>query len=57
MTTKYIILLGDGMADRPHAGLGGKTCLQAARTPNPTDAMTVTKRITGMKSEFTINQP
>lgn len=31
---KYIILLGDGMADRPHAGLGGKTCLQAARTPN-----------------------
>jgi 2,3-bisphosphoglycerate-independent phosphoglycerate mutase len=31
---KYIILLGDGMADRPHAGLKGKTCLQAARTPN-----------------------
>jgi 2,3-bisphosphoglycerate-independent phosphoglycerate mutase len=31
---KYIILLGDGMADRPHAGLGGKTCLQAAKTPN-----------------------
>ncbi len=31
---KYIILLGDGMADRPHEGLGGKTCLQAARTPN-----------------------
>ncbi|HSB32923.1 MAG TPA: cofactor-independent phosphoglycerate mutase, partial [Nitrospirota bacterium] len=31
---KYIILLGDGMADRPHAELGGKTCLQAARTPN-----------------------
>ena len=31
---KYIILLGDGMADRPHADLGGKTCLQAARTPN-----------------------
>ena len=34
MTMKYIILLGDGMADRPHAGLGGKTCLQAAKTPN-----------------------
>jgi 2,3-bisphosphoglycerate-independent phosphoglycerate mutase len=31
---KYIILLGDGMADRPHADLGGRTCLQAARTPN-----------------------
>lgn len=31
---KYIILLGDGMADRPHADLGGKTCLQAAKTPN-----------------------
>src|SRR5512139_2309476 len=31
---KYIILLGDGMADRPCADLGGKTCLQAARTPN-----------------------
>jgi len=34
MTMKYIILLGDGMADRPHAGLGGMTCLQAAKTPN-----------------------
>jgi 2,3-bisphosphoglycerate-independent phosphoglycerate mutase len=31
---KYIILLGDGMADRPTSSLGGKTCLQAARTPN-----------------------
>jgi 2,3-bisphosphoglycerate-independent phosphoglycerate mutase len=31
---KYIILLGDGMADRPHEELGGRTCLQAARTPN-----------------------
>ncbi len=31
---KYIILLGDGMADLPHADLGGKTCLQAAKTPN-----------------------
>jgi 2,3-bisphosphoglycerate-independent phosphoglycerate mutase len=31
---KYIILLGDGMADRPHAELRGKTCLQAAKTPN-----------------------
>jgi 2,3-bisphosphoglycerate-independent phosphoglycerate mutase len=31
---KYIILLGDGMADRPRKDLGGKTCLQAAKTPN-----------------------
>jgi 2,3-bisphosphoglycerate-independent phosphoglycerate mutase len=31
---KYIILLGDGMADRPRVDLGGKTCLQAAKTPN-----------------------
>ena len=31
---KYIILLGDGMADRPIASLGNKTCLQAAKTPN-----------------------
>jgi len=31
---KYIILLGDGMADRPCAELGGKTCLQVARTPH-----------------------
>jgi 2,3-bisphosphoglycerate-independent phosphoglycerate mutase len=31
---KYIILLGDGMADRPLEELGGKTCLQAAKTPN-----------------------
>jgi 2,3-bisphosphoglycerate-independent phosphoglycerate mutase len=31
---KFIILLGDGMADRPHGALGGKTCLQAANRPN-----------------------
>jgi 2,3-bisphosphoglycerate-independent phosphoglycerate mutase len=31
---KYIIIIGDGMADRPMKELGGKTCLQAARTPN-----------------------
>ena len=31
---KYIILLGDGLADRPRPDLGGQTCLQAARTPN-----------------------
>lgn len=31
---KYIVLVGDGMADRPISELGGKTCLQAARTPN-----------------------
>lgn len=31
---KYIILIGDGMADRPLKSLRGKTCLQKARTPN-----------------------
>ena len=31
---KHIIILGDGMADHPIASLGGKTLLQAARTPN-----------------------
>lgn len=34
MGRKYIVLVGDGMADRPLKGLGGKTCLQVARTPN-----------------------
>jgi 2,3-bisphosphoglycerate-independent phosphoglycerate mutase len=29
-----MVLLGDGMADEPVAALGGKTPLQAARTPN-----------------------
>ncbi len=31
---KYIILVGDGMADRPLKKLGYKTCLQKAHTPN-----------------------
>jgi 2,3-bisphosphoglycerate-independent phosphoglycerate mutase len=31
---KYIILQGDGMADYPLESLGGKTPLEAARTPN-----------------------
>ncbi|MBI5748389.1 MAG: hypothetical protein HZA00_04625 [Nitrospinae bacterium] len=31
---KYIILIGDGMADRPIKKLGYKTCLQKAFTPN-----------------------
>ena len=31
---KHLIILGDGMADHPIASLGGKTLLQAARTPN-----------------------
>lgn len=30
---KHIIILGDGMADWPSASRGGKTLLQAARTP------------------------
>lgn len=31
---KYIVLIGDGMADRPLKELKNKTCLQVARTPN-----------------------
>ncbi|NOY53753.1 MAG: cofactor-independent phosphoglycerate mutase [Deltaproteobacteria bacterium] len=31
---KYIVLLGDGMADRPLKEFGGKTPLQVAETPN-----------------------
>ncbi len=31
---KYVILVGDGMADYPVEGLGGRTPLMAARTPN-----------------------
>lgn len=31
---KYIIILGDGMADEPIASIGNKTPLQAANTPN-----------------------
>ena len=30
---KYLIVIGDGMADYPVESLGGKTLLQAARTP------------------------
>jgi len=30
---KYVVLIGDGMADYPIEELGGKTILQAARTP------------------------
>jgi 2,3-bisphosphoglycerate-independent phosphoglycerate mutase len=31
---KYVVLLGDGMSDEPIEALGGKTPLQAAKTPN-----------------------
>ena len=31
---KYVILVGDGMADEPQPSLGKKTPLEAARTPN-----------------------
>jgi 2,3-bisphosphoglycerate-independent phosphoglycerate mutase len=34
MAKKYLILLGDGMADYPVERLGGKTPLQAANKPN-----------------------
>src|SRR5690242_6611724 len=31
---KYVVLLGDGMSDEKRDDLGGKTPLQAAKTPN-----------------------
>ncbi len=31
---KYVVLIGDGMADRPIKELGGKTPLEFAKTPN-----------------------
>lgn len=31
---KFIVLIGDGMADRPIKELDNRTCLQAAKTPN-----------------------
>ncbi|MDA8105239.1 MAG: hypothetical protein M0Z71_07615, partial [Nitrospiraceae bacterium] len=31
---KYIVIIGDGMADRPLKELGGKTPLQHAKTEN-----------------------
>ncbi|HLP06260.1 MAG TPA: cofactor-independent phosphoglycerate mutase [Paludibacter sp.] len=31
---KYLIILGDGMADEPISSLGNKTCLQVANKPN-----------------------
>jgi 2,3-bisphosphoglycerate-independent phosphoglycerate mutase len=34
MSTKYVILVGDGMGDYPLSELGGKTPLEAARTPH-----------------------
>ena len=34
ISRKYLMVLGDGMADEPLAELGGKTPLEYARTPN-----------------------
>ena len=31
---KYVVVLGDGMADRPLSSLGNKTPLEAAVKPN-----------------------
>ncbi len=41
---KYILMLGDGMADEPIESLGGKTPLEAADTPN-LDALAVQSEI------------
>lgn len=45
---KYIVVLGDGMAGRPMAELGGRTTLEAAETPNM-DLLAATAEI-GMAS-------
>jgi 2,3-bisphosphoglycerate-independent phosphoglycerate mutase len=34
LTLKYLVIVGDGMADYPMEEFGGKTALQYARTPN-----------------------
>ena len=34
MNMKYALILTDGMADEPQKALGGKTPMEAARTPN-----------------------
>ena len=41
---KYALILCDGMADYPVESLGGKTPLEAARTPNM-DALAQTAQI------------
>jgi 2,3-bisphosphoglycerate-independent phosphoglycerate mutase len=40
---KYVVIIGDGMADRPVSELGGRTPLQRASTPNM-DRMSVVGR-------------
>jgi 2,3-bisphosphoglycerate-independent phosphoglycerate mutase len=46
---KYILLVADGMADYPIAELGGRTPLEAARTPNM-DAVAKTGRLGRVKT-------
>lgn len=41
---KYIVILGDGMADEPQEALGGRTVLEAARTP-VMDALSATGEV------------
>ncbi len=41
MSCKYVILVGDGMADYPLAELGGKTPLEAAKTPHIDKLLTI----------------
>lgn len=52
---KYIIILGDGMADEPIEKLGGKTPLMAANTPN-IDALCAKSR-TGKFSTVPLDMP
>ncbi len=52
---KYVILLGDGMADQPVPELGGKTPLQAAVKPNMD--MLAHEGITGMVTTIPAGMP
>ncbi|MBD3306731.1 phosphoglycerate mutase, partial [candidate division KSB3 bacterium] len=52
---KYVVILGDGMADHPIDRLGGKTPLMVANTPN-IDALCVRSR-TGLLSTVPLDMP
>jgi len=52
---KYIVLIGDGMADRPLRELGDKTCLESAKTPNMDNL--ARKGVVGMVTTLPHNLP
>ena len=46
---KYLVILGDGMADEPQAALNGQTPLEAAKTPT-LDALAVRSEVGLLKT-------